>query len=155
MFRFKIVLIVHFLSVCVFSAVASGERVGLSTINTPEAAMMKIVEHRRKQCLVIIFNNNGYLFIIIIIIIIIIIVIIFHSLMKHPGTLFFTTTPLSTRMYIPVPLGKRKSEDKNLKVIWYLILYQYGTIRPGADQSNKAAFGKSTFAKTCFLLLKI
>ena len=28
-------------------------------------------------------------------------------------------------------------------------------IRPGADQSSKAAFGKSDFAKTCFLLLKI
>ena len=26
---------------------------------------------------------------------------------------------------------------------------------PGADQSSKAALGKSTFAKTCFLLLKI
>ena len=48
MFRFKIVLIVHFLSVRVVSAVASGERVGLSTISPPEAAMMKIDEHRRK-----------------------------------------------------------------------------------------------------------
>ena len=28
-------------------------------------------------------------------------------------------------------------------------------VRPGADQSSKAAFGKSAFAKTCFLLLKI
>ena len=28
-------------------------------------------------------------------------------------------------------------------------------LRPGADQSSKAAFGKSTFAKTCFLLLRI
>ena len=27
------------------------------------------------------------------------------------------------------------------------------TIRPGADQSSKAAFGKSAFAKTCFLSL--
>ena len=48
MFRFKLVLIVHFLSVCVVSAEASGERVGLSTISTPEAVMMKIDEHRRK-----------------------------------------------------------------------------------------------------------
>ena len=48
MFRFKLVLIVHFLRVCVVSAVASGERVGLSTISLPEAAMMKIDEHRRK-----------------------------------------------------------------------------------------------------------
>ena len=29
------------------------------------------------------------------------------------------------------------------------------TLRPGADQSSKAAFGKSAFAQTCFLLLKI
>ena len=29
------------------------------------------------------------------------------------------------------------------------------TLRPGADQSSKAAFCKSAFAKTCFLLLKI
>ena len=28
-------------------------------------------------------------------------------------------------------------------------------LRPGADQSSKAAFGKSAFAKSCFLLLKI
>ena len=28
-------------------------------------------------------------------------------------------------------------------------------VRPGADQSSKAAFGKSAFAETCFLLLKI
>ena len=28
-------------------------------------------------------------------------------------------------------------------------------LRPGADQSSKVAFGKSAFAKTCFLLLKI
>ena len=28
-------------------------------------------------------------------------------------------------------------------------------LRPGADQSSKAAFGKSAFAKTCFLLLTI
>ena len=28
-------------------------------------------------------------------------------------------------------------------------------LRPGADQSSKAAFGKCAFAKTCFLLLKI
>ena len=28
-------------------------------------------------------------------------------------------------------------------------------LRPGAHQSSKAAFGKSAFAKTCFLLLKI
>ena len=26
---------------------------------------------------------------------------------------------------------------------------------PGTDQSSKAVFGKSAFAKTCFLLLKI
>ena len=31
MFRFKLTLIVHFLSVCVVSTVASGEHVGLST----------------------------------------------------------------------------------------------------------------------------
>ena len=49
MFRFKLVLIVHFLSVCVVSAVASGERVGLCTISLPEAAMMKTDEHRRKH----------------------------------------------------------------------------------------------------------
>ena len=48
MFTFKLVLIVHFLSVCVVSAVASGERVDLSTISQSEAAMMKIDEHRRK-----------------------------------------------------------------------------------------------------------
>ena len=47
MFRFKIVLIVHFLSVCVVLAVASSERVGLNTISPPEAGMMKIDEHRR------------------------------------------------------------------------------------------------------------
>ena len=41
-FRFKLVLIVHFVSVCVVSAVASGERVVLNTINTPEAGLMKI-----------------------------------------------------------------------------------------------------------------
>ena len=29
------------------------------------------------------------------------------------------------------------------------------SLRPGADQSSKAAFGKSAFAKTYFLLLKI
>ena len=29
------------------------------------------------------------------------------------------------------------------------------SVRPGADQSSKAAFGKSALAKTCFLLLKI
>ena len=28
-------------------------------------------------------------------------------------------------------------------------------LRPGADQSSKAAFGKSAFAKTSFILLKI
>ena len=48
MFRFKLVLIVHFLSVCVVSPVSSDERVGLSTISPPEAAMMKTDEHRRK-----------------------------------------------------------------------------------------------------------
>ena len=48
MFRFKLVLIVNFLSVCVVSAVASGERVALNTISPPEAAVMKIDEHRRK-----------------------------------------------------------------------------------------------------------
>ena len=50
MFRFKLVLNFHFLSVglCVVSAVASGERVGLSTVSPPEAAMMKIDEHKRK-----------------------------------------------------------------------------------------------------------
>ena len=46
MFRFKLVLIVHFLSVCVVSAVASGERVDLSTISPFEAAMTKIDVHR-------------------------------------------------------------------------------------------------------------
>ena len=49
MFMFQLVLIVHFLSVCVVSAVASGEHVDLSTISPPEAAMMKIDEHRRNQ----------------------------------------------------------------------------------------------------------
>ena len=48
MFRFKSILILHFLSVCVVSAVGSGERVGLSAICPPEAAMMKIDENRRK-----------------------------------------------------------------------------------------------------------
>ena len=50
MFRFKLVLIVHFLTVSVVSAVASGECFGLivSTISPPEAAMMKIDEPRRK-----------------------------------------------------------------------------------------------------------
>ena len=48
MFRFKLVLIVHFLSICVVSAVASGEHVDLSTISLPEAAMIKIDEYRRK-----------------------------------------------------------------------------------------------------------
>ena len=48
MFRFKLVIIVHFLSVCVVSAAASGECVGLSTISLPEAAVMKMDEHRRK-----------------------------------------------------------------------------------------------------------
>ena len=36
-FRFKLALIVPFLSVCVVLAVASGERVDLRTINPPEA----------------------------------------------------------------------------------------------------------------------
>ena len=35
------------------------------------------------------------------------------------------------------------------------ILVNLDQLRPGADQSSKAAFGKSAFAKTCFLLLKI
>ena len=48
MFRFKLVSIVHFISVCVVSAVASGKRVGPSTISPSEAAMMKVDEHRRK-----------------------------------------------------------------------------------------------------------
>ena len=48
MFRFKLVIIVHFLSICVVSAVASRERVGLSTVSPPETAVMKIDEHRRK-----------------------------------------------------------------------------------------------------------
>ena len=48
MFRFKLVLTVHFLSVCVVSAVASGERVGLSTVSPLEAAMMKTNKHRRQ-----------------------------------------------------------------------------------------------------------
>ena len=48
MFGFKLVFIVDFLSVRVVSAVASGERVGLSTIRPHETAMMKIDEHRRK-----------------------------------------------------------------------------------------------------------
>ena len=48
-FRFKLALIVHFLSVCVVLAVASGERVGLSTIKQPEAARTKINERRKKQ----------------------------------------------------------------------------------------------------------
>ena len=88
MFRFKLVLIVHFLSVCDVSAVASGERVhlGLSTISPPVAAIMKIDEHRRKQYLVIIM--------VIIIIIIINIVIVLHTRMMCSGTLFFTITPL-------------------------------------------------------------
>ena len=34
-------------------------------------------------------------------------------------------------------------------------LCDHGPLRPGTDQSSKAAFGKSDFAKTCFLLLKI
>ena len=41
MFTFKLVLIIHFLSVCVVSAAASGERVGLSKISPPETAMIK------------------------------------------------------------------------------------------------------------------
>ena len=46
---------------CVVSAVASGECVDLSTISPPEAAMMKIDEHRRKLCLVgLVINNNRY-----------------------------------------------------------------------------------------------
>ena len=48
MFRFKLVLIVHFLIVYVVSAVACGERIRLSTISPPEAALMKIDKHRRK-----------------------------------------------------------------------------------------------------------
>ena len=36
-----------------------------------------------------------------------------------------------------------------------IIPKKFGTLRPGTDQSRKAAFGKSAFAKTCFLLLKI
>ena len=48
MFRFKLVLMVHFLSVCVVSAVASSECTGLSTVGLPEAAMIKGDEHRRK-----------------------------------------------------------------------------------------------------------
>ena len=48
MLRFKLALIVDFLSICVVSAVASRERVGLSTVSPPETAVMKIDEHRRK-----------------------------------------------------------------------------------------------------------
>ena len=47
-FKFKLALIVPILSVCVVLAVASGERVDLSTISLPEAAMTKIHEHRGK-----------------------------------------------------------------------------------------------------------
>ena len=32
--------------------------------------------------------------------------------------------------------------------------FKLDRLRPGADQPSKAAFGKSAFAKTCFLLLK-
>ena len=35
------------------------------------------------------------------------------------------------------------------------MLYHKILLRPGADQSSKAAFSKHAFAKTCFLLLKI
>ena len=42
MFKFKLVLIVHFVNVCVVSAIASGERVGLSTIIPPDGAMKNI-----------------------------------------------------------------------------------------------------------------
>ena len=45
---FKLVLVVPFLGVCVVLAVASAERVDLSTISPPEAAMAKIDELRRK-----------------------------------------------------------------------------------------------------------
>ena len=48
LFRYKLALIVHFLSVCVVSAVASCELIALSTISPPEAVMMKIYEHRSK-----------------------------------------------------------------------------------------------------------
>ena len=48
LFRCKLVLIVYFLSVSVVSAAASSERVGLSTIIPPEAAMIKMDEHGRK-----------------------------------------------------------------------------------------------------------
>ena len=34
-------------------------------------------------------------------------------------------------------------------------LPKYCGVRPCADQTSKAAFGKSAFAKTCYLLLKI
>ena len=53
-FRFTLALIVHFLSVCVVSAVASSECTGLSTVSPPEAAIAKIDEHRGKQCIVIV-----------------------------------------------------------------------------------------------------
>ena len=84
MLKFKLVLIVDFLSVCVVSVVASGERIGLSTISPCEAAIMKIFKHRRKSLVII--NNEGYYYYFIIIIIII--VILFRSRMKRPRTLF-------------------------------------------------------------------
>ena len=42
--------------------------------------------------------------------------------------------------------------DKAVRLFLHLVICK---LRPGADQSSKAAFGKSAFAKTCFLLLKI
>ena len=49
MFRFKLALIVHFLGVCVVSAVAFDKCVGLSTISVSETTMTKIAAHRRKH----------------------------------------------------------------------------------------------------------
>ena len=45
MFSLKLALIIHFPSARVVSAVASGERVGLSSVSSAQAAVTKIDEH--------------------------------------------------------------------------------------------------------------
>ena len=47
---------------------------------------------------------------------------------------------------------KWRSEVSLFFFTWH---WTFVTLRPCADQSSKAAFGKSAFAKTCFLLFKI
>ena len=61
-------------------------------------------------------------------------------------------TPYSRRELIVFLCTGGNELPGSFKAIY---LFIYLLVRPDADQSSKAAFGKSAFAKTCFLLLKI